>query len=68
MVVIKFAFSSIVSTKDIYPGEKINKDNIWLRRPSTGDFGPDDYENLLGKKVFKKINKGSQVKVEHFKK
>ncbi len=65
---IKFAFSSVVSTKDIYPGEKISKKNIWLKRPSTGDYGPDDYEKLIGKKVYKLVKKGSQIKIEHFKK
>ena len=47
--------------------EKISKKNIWLKRPSTGDYGPDDYEKLIGKKVYKLIKKGSQIKLNTLK-
>ena len=29
----KFAFSSVVSTKNILKGEKFNDKNIWVKRP-----------------------------------
>ena len=35
---INFAFASVVSIKDIFPGERLNKKNIWVKRPGLGDF------------------------------
>ena len=54
-VTIDFAFSSVVSVKKIYKGEKLSKDNIQLKRPGNGDFGVKDFNKLLGKKLLKKI-------------
>ena len=51
---ISFAFASVVSIKDINQGETLTKDNIWLKRPGSGDFGVNDYYKLIGKKA--KIN------------
>ena len=46
----------MVSIKDIFPGERLNK-NIWVKRPGLGDFLAKDYKKLIGKKVKIKINK-----------
>ena len=59
---INFAFASVVSVKDILPGEKLNKDNIWVKRPGLGDFLAKDYKKLLGKKAKTKIKKDSFIK------
>lgn len=59
---IKFAFASVVSTKNIFPGEKLSKDNIWVKRPGVGDFLAKDYEKLLGTTVKKKILKDTFIK------
>jgi len=29
--------------------EKFSRDNLWVKRPGTGDFLAKDYESLLGK-------------------
>ena len=58
----KFAFASIVSDKDIKKGEKFNLDNIWVRRPGTGDFLAEDYQNILGRKALRDISMGEQIK------
>ena len=59
---IAFAFASVVAIKDILPGEFLNKENIWVKRPGGGDFNVNDFENLLGKKCLNKIRKGYQIK------
>jgi N-acetylneuraminate synthase len=59
---IAFAFASIVAIKDIQPGEKLSKENIWLKRPGGGDFSVREYENLLGKGAKCVIRSGYQIK------
>ena len=58
----KFAFSSVVSIKDIYPGEMLSKKNIWVKRPGTGHFKASNYYKLLGKKAKKLILKNNFIK------
>lgn len=67
MKTIKFAFASVVSTKTILPGEKLTKNNIWVKRPGLGDFLAKDYEKLLGKKVKSKIIKDTFIKIKNLK-
>ena len=64
---MNFAFSSVVSIKDISPGEKLSKSNIWVKRPGIGDFLAKDYKKLLGKKVSKKIISGEFIKKKYLK-
>jgi len=64
---IKFAFASVVSIKNIFPGEKLTKNNIWVKRPGTGDFLAKDYKKLLGKKVKFKILKDTFIKSKDLK-
>lgn len=59
---IAFAFASVVSIKDIAPGQLLSEDNIWLKRPGGGDFSALDYESLLGRKALAGIHSGSQIK------
>lgn len=59
---IAFAFASVVATKDILCGEVISSENIWVRRPSGGDFGVLDYESLFGRIATNDIKGGYQLK------
>ncbi|WP_316242959.1 N-acetylneuraminate synthase [Basilea psittacipulmonis] len=57
-----FAFASVVADQDIHAGELLSEQNIWVKRPGTGDFSADDYEKLIGKKALTDIKKGAQLK------
>ena len=35
---IAFAYASVVTTKDIKKGELLTEDNIWVKRPGTGEI------------------------------
>jgi N-acetylneuraminate synthase len=59
---IAFAFASVVAVDNIAEGEKFTEENIWVKRPGTGDFLANDYEGILGKIAKNKINKGFQLK------
>jgi len=61
---INFAYSSVVSIKEIKDGEVLNKSNIWVKRPGHGDFLAKDYKKLLGKKVKRKIKNNSYIKIK----
>lgn len=61
-VTVKFAYASVVTISDIDKGEILTEENLWVKRPGTGDFGPEDYENLLGKRVIRKLSAGEQLK------
>lgn len=63
-VVIDFAYASVVSIKDILPGEKLNQENIWVKRPGNGEFDAADYDKLLGRETSKFIHKDTQIKAE----
>lgn len=57
----EFAFASVVSIEDIRPDEVLSYKNIWLRRPNSGDFGPKDFYNIIGKKALNFIPKNKQI-------
>ena len=48
-VTIDFAFATVVAIKNINKGEKFTKNNIWVKRPGTGDIKAEDFVSILGK-------------------
>lgn len=61
---IDFAYASIVSTKDIRCGEVFTGDNIWVKRPGTGEIRAVKFYDVLGKKATIDIAKDSQLRWE----
>lgn len=59
-----FAFSSVVTISDIKAGEIFTRDNIWVKRPGTGEFLAEQYESLLGKKASTDISEDTMLKKE----
>ena len=53
--VIDFAYASVVTIKPVRKGEIFSLDNIWVKRPGTGDFIGDDLYKILGKKAKQNI-------------
>ncbi len=60
-VTIAFAFASVVATRDLNSGHIISREDITLKRPSGGDFGPKEFFSLIGKKVKKEIDMNTQI-------
>lgn len=48
-VTIDFAFATLVSIKPIRKGEKFTPENLWVKRPGTGEILAEHYESVLGK-------------------
>jgi N-acetylneuraminate synthase len=61
-VTIAFAFASVVADCDIAPGEVLTESNIWVRRPSGGEYCANDLYSLYGKRAKKFIAKNTQIK------
>lgn len=55
-VTIDFAFATVVTTKKLKKGDVLTKDNIWVKRPGTGEIKAEHYESILGKIVNKDID------------
>ena len=39
----------ITAIKDIKKGDKFTKENLWVKRPGTGEILAEEYNNILGK-------------------
>ena len=54
-VTMDFAFATVVTIRQIKKGERLTKENIWVKRPGTGEIKADSYNDILGKVVNKDI-------------
>ena len=59
---IDFAYASVLTIADIKAGEVFSKENLWVKRPGTGEILAESYESLLGKKATRNICADEQVK------
>lgn len=59
---IDFAYACVVTTRDIRAGEALSMENIWVKRPGTGEIKAVDYERLLGSIARRDLPKNAQVK------
>ena len=47
--VYRFARSSVVADEDLPAGTKLTEDNIWARRPGTGEISGERFYDVVGK-------------------
>ncbi len=66
--VYDFARSSIVADMDLPENHEIREDDIWARRPGSGEIPGSDFDKIIGLVTKKKISKNEQLKWDHFKK
>lgn len=59
---IDFAYACVVSTRDISEGDVLTVENIWVKRPGTGEIKAQHYQNLLGKTVSRTIGENQQLR------
>ncbi len=60
-VTIDFAFATVVSIKPIRKGELFTKENIWVKRPGTGEILAEAYDEVLGKVASTDIDNDTQI-------
>lgn len=61
---IDFAYSCVVATRDIEAGDAFTSDNIWVKRPGTGELRAERYTEILGKSARCRISMNSQLRHE----
>ncbi|HTZ10878.1 MAG TPA: N-acetylneuraminate synthase family protein [Candidatus Margulisiibacteriota bacterium] len=61
---IDFAYACVVAIRDIRKGERLGRDNIWVKRPGTGEIKAVDYNKVLSKSARVDIKNNSQIKWE----
>lgn len=61
-VTIDFAFATAVTIAPITKGEKFTMENIWVKRPGTGEISAEQFHELLGKTAQCDIGKDVQLK------
>jgi len=65
---IDFAYATVVAIQDVKKGEKFSKENIWVKRPGTGEIKAVEFKNILGKTSTADIEKDQQLKYAHVQK
>jgi sialic acid synthase SpsE len=56
-----FAFASVVSIKNIKAGEVLTTENIWVKKPGTGEIPATEFQQLLGRVAGSDIDCGLQL-------
>jgi len=62
---IDFAYASVVTITNVQKGEIFSKENLWVKRPGTGEILADEYESLLGKKATVDLSADTQLRWNH---
>lgn len=65
-VTIDFAFSTVVAIKEIKKGEKLTIDNIWVKRPGTGEIKAEFFNDILNKTALKDMDKDHHLNWRDF--
>lgn len=63
---IDFAYASVVSIKNIIKGEILSLDNIWVKRPGTGEILAAELKDIIGKKAKRDIPLNKQLAYKDF--
>ncbi len=63
-----FAFATVVTTNKIKKGEIFSENNIWVKRPGSGEIKAEHYESILGKKCLIDIDNDIHLKWENINK
>ena len=61
-VTMDFAFATLVTTAPIRAGERFTPENLWAKRPGTGEIRAEEYEAVLGKIAVCDIGEDIQLK------
>ena len=61
-VTIDFAFASVCTIAPVKKGEIFTMENIWVKRPGTGEILAGEFENIVGKRSLSNLKSGVQLK------
>ena len=58
---IDFAYASVVTTAPVAVGDVFSRENLWVKRPGTGEIRAADYDQLLGRAARRAVPKDAQL-------
>ena len=61
-VTYKFARASVCTIAAIKAGEKFTKQNLWVKRPGTGEIAATEFDAILGKSCAQDIREGQLLR------
>ncbi len=64
---IDFAYACVVTIKPVKKGDIFSKENIWVKRPGTGEILAESFNEILGKEASSDIDNDVQLKWDHIK-
>lgn len=63
---IDFAYACVVAIKPVAKGGMLSRENIWVKRPGTGEIKAKDFETILGKIAAQDIPLNAQLRWTDF--
>lgn len=61
-VTIDFAFATVVTIRPVKKGEVFTRENLWVKRPGTGEIPAERYEGILGRRATCDLENDTQLK------
>ena len=58
---IAFAYACVVTTSSIAEGEPFTSENVWVRRPGTGEILAARYDEVLGRRARRAVAAGKAL-------
>ncbi len=62
--VYRFARGSIVADADLAAGHVIDEQDIWARRPGSGEIAAYEFDAVVGKRLLRAVSRNTQLKWE----
>jgi N-acetylneuraminate synthase len=59
---IDFAYACVVAIRPIAPGEPFTMENVWVKRPGTGEIKASHFDSVLGKRAKSAIPLNAQLR------
>lgn len=59
--VIDFAYASVVTIAPVRKGDVLSRDNLWVKRPGTGEIHAREFEKVLGRRINRDLPEGAQI-------
>lgn len=63
--IIEFAYACVVTIRSVKAGEFFTHENLWVKRPGTGEIKAVEYKKILGKRAAAHLPANTQLKYRH---